>query len=349
MSNIANQPDWSKWKSKEDCFARYHHVTSKLIYGSLPKKKTDISIMVPTYRRTDLLKEAIDSALNQKTTHSMMIAVVDNDSEGNPDTKQLMKQYCAKHPNVLYYRNEQNIGPFGNWNRCIELAQSEWICLLHDDDMMMGNYVECLLNLKLEKDVGLIVSMAQIINTSKDGKLTVPERISNVIGRKNIYPYLRQWKWGATEIFNPTCILLNRSLCFDLGGFDDVFYPASDIIFAMKMARYKKVLFMNKQLSMRRMECNTITDVNIRNETLDIYYKTMLEYYDEIGHSEREKYRKASDLVVSLFMSLNCFKEPYCHEFLKQHLKLNGKYLNKQYQRIFHLYCLAIKFIKVII
>lgn len=61
MKKEIKEIDWSKWDSKEDCFAKYSHAPSVLIYGVLPSKKPDVSIMIPTYRRADLLKEAIKS------------------------------------------------------------------------------------------------------------------------------------------------------------------------------------------------------------------------------------------------------------------------------------------------
>jgi len=64
MKDAHKQIDWSKWDSKGSCFAKYSHVKSDLIYGKLPDKLPDLSIMIPTYRRADLLKEAIDSTLD---------------------------------------------------------------------------------------------------------------------------------------------------------------------------------------------------------------------------------------------------------------------------------------------
>ncbi len=37
---------------------------------------------------------------------------------------------------MLYYHNAVNIGPGYNWNRGVELARGEWVCLLHDDDVL---------------------------------------------------------------------------------------------------------------------------------------------------------------------------------------------------------------------
>lgn len=52
------------YESEENCFQKYDHITSRLIYGD-PKKIEDpwITILIPTYRRPDMLKEALESVL----------------------------------------------------------------------------------------------------------------------------------------------------------------------------------------------------------------------------------------------------------------------------------------------
>ena len=34
---------------------------------------------------------------------------------------------------MKYYKNEKNIGMYGNWNRCIELSNGEYLTILNDD------------------------------------------------------------------------------------------------------------------------------------------------------------------------------------------------------------------------
>lgn len=76
--------------------------------------------MIPTYKRMSLLDKAIHSVTNQMTNYNYEIVVVDN----NPDTpiceiEMLLRKYSN---NLSYYKNEENIGMFGNWNRCVLLA-----------------------------------------------------------------------------------------------------------------------------------------------------------------------------------------------------------------------------------
>ena len=42
---------------------------------------------------------------------------------------------------LRYYKNVQNIGLFGNWNRCFQLACGKWVVLLHDDDLIFDDFL----------------------------------------------------------------------------------------------------------------------------------------------------------------------------------------------------------------
>lgn len=266
MENSTKQVDWLKWDSKENCFAKYSHVPSELIYGTLQSNKSDVSIMIPTFRRADLLKEAIESALHQQTRFSFTISVVDNDSEVDLETDQLMKQYCTKYQNIFYYRNKENIGMFGNWNRCIELSQTEWLCMLHDDDMLMENYLETLYMIARSNKYGVVGSYKKILDQRENGDLHMSEtgKSSFVSMLMKLFIWARQGKEipmtlqdGGHCMVHP-CVanLIHKDWALELGGFNEIFFPVADISFWEKMIKYRGVAFVPTQLYYYRIVQN---------------------------------------------------------------------------------------------
>lgn len=99
-----------------------------------------ITIAIPTYKRAILLREAIDSCLQQKTNIPFNILIVDNDPQRNCETEELIASYVSK--NISYYKNTENLGPTGNWNKLFELADTEFVTMLHDDDLLEEDYIE---------------------------------------------------------------------------------------------------------------------------------------------------------------------------------------------------------------
>ena len=94
-----------------------------------------VSIIIPTYNRAALLKEAIDSALAQ-TYRNLEVVVADNAS--TDDTQAVCTGY-ANDPRVRYFKNSANIGMVGNWRKALlEHATGEWFLLLSDDDLLLA-------------------------------------------------------------------------------------------------------------------------------------------------------------------------------------------------------------------
>ncbi len=97
-----------------------------------------LTIAIPVYERKEYFIAAMESVLKQ--TVKCKIIVVDNASSHD-----YFKNVCLNF-NIPYYRNSSNIGMFANWNKCFELAQSEYVMILGDDDTLDNRYVETFIN-----------------------------------------------------------------------------------------------------------------------------------------------------------------------------------------------------------
>ncbi|WP_430972682.1 glycosyltransferase family 2 protein [Sunxiuqinia rutila] len=96
-----------------------------------------LTISMPVYERKDFFLTALESALNQ--TVKCKIIVVDNCSSHD-----YFEKVCEEK-GVPYYRNSENIGMAGNFARGFELASSEFVMNLQDDDQLSPIYVESFL------------------------------------------------------------------------------------------------------------------------------------------------------------------------------------------------------------
>lgn len=128
----------------EDCFEKTKHVKSTLLYGdcsAIPQPW--LTVFIPTYRRVDLLQQALDSVLRQWHTDFLWdIIIVDNepyDGKANA-TERLIRK--IDNPRILYYRNSENMRPGDNFNRGIFLARGKWVTMLHDDDLLIHNTLQ---------------------------------------------------------------------------------------------------------------------------------------------------------------------------------------------------------------
>lgn len=132
----------------------YKNVKSKLVIRSqqiLPF----FTIMIPTYKRLNLVRQALQSAVNQKEFDNYEIVVCDNDPQERNSTEEYIRQMNSNK--IAYYRNEINIGMAGNSRRVFELARGEWTVLLDDDDLLHPYYLKILYEfIKKHKIYGMV-------------------------------------------------------------------------------------------------------------------------------------------------------------------------------------------------
>lgn len=101
--------------------------------------KDNIEAFVLTYNRRDMLKEAVTSLLNQ-TIGNINVTVMDNCS--TDDTEDVIKEMQKEYPNLHYHKNPVNEGQRTNFNNAVNLAEKDYVIMLHDDDIIHPDYLK---------------------------------------------------------------------------------------------------------------------------------------------------------------------------------------------------------------
>ena len=124
-----------------------------------------VSILIPTYKRADYLREAIRSAQAQ-TYAAIEILVLD---DASPDETPAVVAEFAGEPRLRYIRHPQNVGIAENWRRGIAAATGDYFCLLHDDDALEPDFVARLAE-PLHNDPTLVVAFCDHWVMNAQGK-----------------------------------------------------------------------------------------------------------------------------------------------------------------------------------
>lgn len=128
--------NWLAQKTKPKEQSRDPH-EKPVIDTGIPSSKENIpffSVCIPTYNRADLLATAIESVLSQDFDDFELI-ICDNASTDN--TEAVVRSYQDRR--IRYVRYENLVSMYANHNRCVNIAQSEWIIFLHSDDFLYKN------------------------------------------------------------------------------------------------------------------------------------------------------------------------------------------------------------------
>jgi len=96
-----------------------------------------VTVCIPTYNRAAFLAAAINSVLTQ-SIGDYAVLVTDNASEDN--TAEVVRGFGD--PRIRYLRHAENIGPGANFNACLRAADSEFVLILGDDDVLHPEMLE---------------------------------------------------------------------------------------------------------------------------------------------------------------------------------------------------------------
>ncbi|GEM_PF-1257475 len=124
-----------------------------------------VSIMITAYNRPEYFKIALESALNQSYKN---IEIVICDNSTNNSVRDVVKDYL-KSPLIRYYKNEKELDVIDNFNKAVNLAKSEYICFLMDDDIYNRDKLKVMMNYFIQdSSLALVTSHRQAIDKNGD-------------------------------------------------------------------------------------------------------------------------------------------------------------------------------------
>lgn len=272
---------------KKDNFSEFSQIKSRLISGNKNRDMANITFVIPTYKRPEKIRVAVNSILAQKTKHSFDIVVVDNEPEKDTDTQKYFESLCKQNGNVLYYKNEENIGMFPNWNRCYELAQGEWCCILMSDDELKPDYLDRIVETQQKYGLDCVRVGSDIFD--KNG-LHVREKSYFERRYHNIKGHLQKID-TSYFIFRgalpPSGMFVRRKIILDLGGYDLRYFPGSDFEFDTRLVHNYKVGMLWERLCITHTDDSTSMRKDVISQSIMIGHKICGEVYRDAYKDHR--------------------------------------------------------------
>jgi len=105
-----------------------------LLLKTKMENKPLLTFAIPTYNRSETLEEILKE-LEKQNTDEVIILVSDDTSPDN--TQEMVSGYKDRIPNLIYNRNEKNLGFNGNVCTCYELAPTRYVWFFCDDDTLL--------------------------------------------------------------------------------------------------------------------------------------------------------------------------------------------------------------------
>jgi glycosyltransferase involved in cell wall biosynthesis len=105
-----------------------------------------LTIGIPTYNRSDFLKDSIESIACQMASLEEDVEILVCDNASTDATSEVVQALQAKYPNLItYHRNTENLGYDRNVDAVFKHARASYVWLLGDDDVHLPHSLSTML------------------------------------------------------------------------------------------------------------------------------------------------------------------------------------------------------------
>lgn len=247
-----------------------------------------VTIIIPTYNRAELLREAIDSCVAQ--THPCEIIVVNHGSTDHTD--QVAASYGER---IRYIKSETDYGPHFCWLDGIIRATGDYVHLQFDDDWLEPAYIETLMTL-MQPEVGFAFSTVKVVNTEtgKEDYL-----FKNRLPHSGIFSVKHIEKYVLKRLISPAAAIYRKQDLIDaiyqgnlpLGN--SHYHGVGPDAFAtlLCLLRYPKFGYFQEPLACFRDHADSITtdarSDQTKQQQLKAAYQDVKHFYKELKWLQR--------------------------------------------------------------
>ena len=178
----------------------YLSIIYSYIYLNKKQKNSKVSVIMATYKTDEkLLRESIESILNQTYTNFEFIIV----NDGNAEDLRVIKSYTDKR--ILIINNEKNMGLPYSLNKAIEIAAGKYIARMDSDDIAVEDRLKIQVDyMEKHQDIQLCGMFAKNIG-NKSGLSLNPLYRSDVLQIQLLY---------KCSLIHPT-VMIRRNFLVD--------------------------------------------------------------------------------------------------------------------------------------
>lgn len=224
-----------------------------------------VSICLPVYNGALFLEDAIESVLCQSFEDFELIIVDDHSSDRS---REIVDDYARQDKRIIKAFNENNLGLFANYNRCLSQAQGEFIKPFAQDDLLHPSIVKkSLAVLNTEPSVSLVSCHRRSIDSAGQ-LLRADDMVSSadafpcdevvdgkLVVRKCLFPVVNY-------IGEPTTVMFRRA---NVGnGFDQLFHHIGDLEYWLRLLMEGSYFHVSETLCNFRRHERAATLVNAK-------------------------------------------------------------------------------------
>ena len=279
---------------------------------------SQISVIILTYNRANLLKEGISSVLKQ-TYQNFELIIVDDGSLNN--TEKIVKGF--KDQRIVYLKHEKNRGVAASCNTGVKKAVGSYVFILNDDDLIVPWALEKLIKKIMQSDLEKLGGVYGWSWWIDDKGKTL--RIINLKERDYIFDTVLK-----KQVF--TNLLIKKGVFEKAGLYNENLLTNEDFDFYLRMAKNYQFDFVPEILTIIRTHSqahlSTFTRRHIRG------HAKIIEKYS--GNWRSHKFLLVSFFPPKIYIQLSIFKNFIMNKiklFLNPEIKKDIKLIKETLKR----------------
>lgn len=242
--------------------------------------KDKVSVVIPTYKRPEMLERAIMSVKKQ-TYGNIEIIVVDDNGEGTKEqieTKRIIEQFS----DVKYIVHAKNKGGSAARNSGWKVASGNYITFLDDDDEILEDKI--FLQVKRLEELGDEYGACYTAYHIIMGNGTVQKSATTAEGDVYVQALARSFYVGSGSN-----LLVRMKWVDEISGYDEEFVRNQDIEFMARLFEKTRVAFVDKDLLRIHLEIRQFTrTLDFYENVTDFYLKKMNCRIEKLSQKERK-------------------------------------------------------------
>ncbi len=196
-----------------------------------------VSVIIPTYNRGWIVKEAVDSVLNQTCKACELIAVDDGSTD---NTASILNRFGDK----LRIVRQENKGVSAARNKGIEVSSGNLIALLDSDDLWLPQKLERQISF-FQMNPGALICQTQEL-WIRNGRRVNPGKRHKKLSGMIFEPSLNLC------LISPSAVMFRRELLDRVGWFDENLPACEDYDLWLRVASRYPVYLIDEYLTVKR-------------------------------------------------------------------------------------------------
>ncbi len=127
-----------------------------------------VSALVSTYNSEIFIKGCLEDLVNQTLFSKSQLEIIVIDAGSQQNERQIVEDYIAKYPNIVYLRTQDRIPLYAAWNHGLKVAKGKYITNANTDDRHHPEALEILASELEDFSEVALVYPNQIITSSEN-------------------------------------------------------------------------------------------------------------------------------------------------------------------------------------